>query len=208
MLNWLAQWTSDLDLYFTSSNGWYFYICMSTLVLSSTKMPNTIKHKASSQHLESACILIQWLRLKFNFKLHWRHFMSTFKILLNIVSTITKACIRHLLQILCWFEDNDLNWNQVLICQHLDPWPTSYALLIKTQWLCFSSLSRCSTNFHEILVLCQPPLFNVCSLLCCGCVAKVHRVKVRMQKYFCQSIYVSLNLNWNHTFISSKFQVM
>ena len=38
---------------------------MSTLVLSSTIMLNTIKHKASPQHLESAPILIWWLRLKF-----------------------------------------------------------------------------------------------------------------------------------------------
>ena len=78
--------------------------------------------------------------------------MSTFKISLNIVSTITKACIRHLLKILFLFGNIDLNWNQVLIGQHLDPWPISYALLIKAQCLCLFSPSRCST-------------WNSCSLL-------------------------------------------
>ena len=44
MLIWLAHKTSDLDLYFTCSSDWYVYICMSTLMLLLTIMPNTIKH--------------------------------------------------------------------------------------------------------------------------------------------------------------------
>ena len=36
-LNWIAHYTSDLDLYFTSSSEWYVYICMSTLMLSSSQ---------------------------------------------------------------------------------------------------------------------------------------------------------------------------
>ena len=123
---------------------------------------SNIRHKASSQHLDSARILIRWLWLKFQAPLTL-HFMSTFKISLNIVSTITKAYIRHLLKILYWFGEIDLNWNQVLIGQHLDPWPMSYALFIKAQWLCPYSPRRCSTNFREIFVLfLKHTPFHVC----------------------------------------------
>ena len=133
---------------------------MSTLVLPSTKCLtlSNIRHKPSSQHLESAHILFRWLWLKFQAPLPVPFYVHLQDLIKYCVS-ITKVCIRHLLKILCWFGDIDLNWNQVLIGQHLDPWPISYALLIKAQWLYLSSPSRCSTNFHEILVLCQntPP---------------------------------------------------
>ena len=129
--------------------------------------------------------------------------MSNFRISLNIVSTTTKACIRHLLKIPCWFRDIDLNWNQVLIGQHLDPWPITYALLIKV------SLLQASTNFHGILVLCQnTPLSCMLITLLWLCSQSTSASKSECKKHFCQSICVFLNLNWNHTIISSKFQAM
>ena len=36
----------------------------------------------------------------------------------------------------------------------------------------------------EFLFFVKTPPFHVCLLLCCGCTAKVHRVKVRMPKTF------------------------
>ena len=113
---------------------------------------SNIRHKASSQHLDSARILIQWLWLKFQ---AWHcHFYVYLQDLVKYCVYHHQSVQRHLLKILCWFGDIDLNWNQVLIGQHLDPWPISFALLIKAQWLCLSP-RRCSTNFREILVLCQ-----------------------------------------------------
>ena len=166
-------------------------------------MHNTIKHKASSQHLELARILIWWLRLKFQAPL-------TLPFLCPPSTYNHQSVHKASPQILCWLGDIDLSWNQVLIGQHLGPWPISYALLIKAQWLVSLPLADASPTSVKYLffVKTPPPPLYVCLLLCCNCVAKVHLVKVRMQKHFCQSIYVSINLNWNHTFISSKFQAM